>query len=146
MVKFVLRNQNMTRIQIIAQELSKGNLKEAAEAAHELRSIDREMDVETIEIVRQSMIRFFKAGEVDKALETQKLFDIPQDLAHQAIKHALISSYYDGDLKGMLKMVKKMDLPQDLLDEISEYCESWGRNEEASAMREVFSRQCPCCA
>ncbi len=130
----------MKRIKQIAYELSVGNIEEASKLQVNPGSQDGAVDIEVLEVARQSLIGYLKRGEFEKACSVKKLFDLPDDLAQEAVKHAVISSYYDGNLSRMLEISKRVPMTDGLFQEIIGYCESWGRNEEAKAMREVFVR------
>ncbi|MEN9622122.1 MAG: hypothetical protein RLZZ67_556 [Candidatus Parcubacteria bacterium] len=128
----------MKKVKEIAYELSKGNIEKAAELRLGVKFDDASLELEVIEIARQAIISYLKKGDTERALETKKFFKIPTDLADEALKQAVLSSYCDGDLKRMLQIRDKMGMSTSLKKEVIEYCESWGRHEEAKAMRLVF--------
>ena len=125
-------------MQEIARELSKGNVEKAREIKVALMAGHDAYDIELIEIVRQAIISYIKKGEVDKACKARELFEVPQDLADEALKQAVLSSYYEGDLKRLIDIKNTVPMSEELRREIVDYCESWGRHEEAKAMRGVF--------
>lgn len=128
----------MKRVKEIAYELSKGNIEKAAELRMSVKFDDSSLELEVVEIARQAIISYLKKGDTDKAIDTKKLFKIPKELADEALKQAILSSYCDGDLKRMIQIRDKMNMSTSLKKEIIEYCESWGRHEEAKAMKVVF--------
>ncbi len=130
----------MKRIKQIAHELSIGNIEGAAKLQINPGAQDGAVDIEVLEVARQSLIGYLKQGDFEKARSVKSFFDLPDDLTEEAVKHAVISSYYDGNLSRMLEISKSVPMSDGLFEEIVNYCESWGRHEEAKAMREVFVR------
>ena len=128
----------MKKVKEIAYELAKGNIEKAAELRLSVQFDDKSLELEVVEIARQAIISYLKKGDTKKALDTKKFFKISEELADEALKQAVLSSYCDGNLKRMLQIRDKMDMSTSLKKEIIEYCESWGRHEEAKAMRLVF--------
>jgi hypothetical protein len=131
----------MIRIQEIAKELCEGNIERASQIRFAGGALDGSIDVEIIEVARQAIIYHVKCGELDKACEIKRCFELPDDLAEDAIMHAVLSVYYERDFKRLVEIKKGMPLSQGLLSQIIEYCDSWGEREEAKAMRTVFLGQ-----
>lgn len=128
----------MQTIKELARELSKGNVKEASGIRMRVSAHDSELQGEVVEVARQAMFAHIKGGMVEVACEIRRAFDIPDELAHEATKQAVLSIYAEGNLRLMLDVERRAHLPRSLRQEIVDYCETWGRKEEAEAMRRVF--------
>lgn len=128
----------MSEIKEIAVELSKGNIERASEIKMNVRFEDEALELEAVEVVRQAMIGYLKQGEIEKAHKTWTLFALPEDVAEEVLKQAILSVYYAGNLKLVIDIRNKMPLSQSVREELVEYCESWGRHEEAKVMRTAF--------
>lgn len=129
----------MKEVKEIAYELSKGNIKKAAELRMSVQFDDKSLELEVVEIARQAVFSYFKKGEVVKALEAQKFFKISSSSVDEALKQAILSNYREGNLKGMIKIRDNAPLSQKLRKEIVEYCKSWKNHQKESiAMETVF--------
>ena len=104
----------MKEVKEIAHELSKGNIKKAAELRMSVQFDDKSLELEVVEIARQAVFSYFKKGEVVKAFEAQKFFKISPSSVDEALKQAILSNYREGNLKGMIKIRDNAPLSQEL--------------------------------
>jgi hypothetical protein len=128
----------MKEVKEIAKELMEGNVEKAAEINARTRYPDESIEFEVIEIVRQAMIVHLKNGDFEKVCLTIKLFSLPQELVDAALKQGVLSVYYDGNHKLLSAIKDKVPMSPELRAEIVNYCESWGMEGEAGAMKAMF--------
>ena len=124
----------------IAKELSKGNVKKAAEIRTQLLRIEGEsFEMELTEIAKQAMLNQLKKGNIKAAKEIEGSFDIPESMAEDTIQQAVMSSFREGNVMLIKELKDDLPIPNELRVKIVQYCASWGKKDMTELMQTVFA-------
>lgn len=129
----------ITRIQEISKALAKGDVMVAKELRRSMGPLDAETEAEISEVARQAIIGYLKKGDVYRAREAERAFNMEQDVIDETVRQAILSSMRDGDTETVAELRNGLPISKSMARELVDYCATWGEKDSAECMRAVLA-------